>query len=481
METWKEKGIKILHDSLVPVPTELNELDWKSSLSTKTDRLAQHICAFANLQGGGLLVFGVNNDGAMFSVSQAEAERIISLLGNIAKNNLSSSISIEHSIMEFQGANLLFIHIPEQADRPIHLRGKDLYDCYTRSAGQTVKMNKKQVQILISQTRGIQFEEINALENLSEDDILSKLNYQKLFELLDKNTPKNTDAICNTLVEYKFINKKNDTWSITNLGAILFANDINDYPELTGRNVIVRQYVGTNNRDLEKEQKGVFGYAAGFEGLVNFILKLLPKTEIIEGIRKDIPIYPKVAIREFIANALIHQDFAIDGMPITIEIFTNRLVITNPGAPLNDVNRLLDMPPRSRNEILAQTMLLLGICERRGSGIDRAIEAIEERKLPAVKFEKSESHTKVILFPPKELKAMTKTEKIMACYQHACLLYEDRKELNNQSTRERFGINKNDSSVASRIIADTFDAKLIKLSDPEITSRKYATYIPYYA
>lgn len=76
---------------------------------------------------------------------------------------------------------------------------------------------------------------------------------------------------------------------------------------------------------------------------------------------------------------------------------------------------------------------------------------------------------------------MSKTEKIRACYQHACLLFEDRKDLNNQSVRERFGIDKNNSSVASRIISDTFETGLIKLSDPEITSRKYATYIPYYA
>lgn len=481
MESWKEKALKILQDSLFPVPIELNELDWKSGLSSKTDRLAQHLCAFANLKGGGLLVYGVNNDGSLFSISQEIADKTVTLLGNIAKNNLSTSIAIEHSIMEYNGENLLFIHIPEQDEKPMHLRGNDLYKCYTRSAGQTIKMTKKQVKILISQTRGIPFEEIAALENLSEKEVLEKLNFQKLFELLDKNTPKNTDAILNVLLEYKFISKDNDNFIITNLGAILFANDINDYPELNGRNIIVRQYVGSNNRDLENEQKGVYGYAAGFEGLINFLIKKLPKTEIIEDIRKDIPIYPKVAIREFIANALIHQDFAIDGMPITIEIFTNRLVITNPGAPLNDVNRLLDMPPRSRNEILAQTMLLLGICERRGSGIDRAIEAIEERKLPAVKFEKSESHTRVILFPPKELREMSKTEKIRACYQHACLLFEDRKELNNQSLRERLGINKNDSSVASRIISDTFEFGLIKLSDPEITSRKYATYIPYYA
>jgi hypothetical protein len=81
----------------------------------------------------------------------------------------------------------------------------------------------------------------------------------------------------------------------------------------------------------------------------------------------------------------------------------------------------------------------------------------------------------------KDLSEMTKQEKIDACYQHACLIYEDSKSINNQSVRERFGIDKNQSSVASRIIADTLEAKKIKISDENITSKKYATYIPYYA
>jgi len=70
MEPWKEKALLILKDSLNPVPIELNELDWKSGLSTKTERLAQHLCAFANLQSGGVLVFGVNNDSSLFSVTK---------------------------------------------------------------------------------------------------------------------------------------------------------------------------------------------------------------------------------------------------------------------------------------------------------------------------------------------------------------------------------------------------------------------------
>lgn len=55
-------------------------------------------------------------------------------------------------------------------------------------------------------------------------------------------------------------------------------------------------------------------------------------------------------------------------------------------------------------------MFTLGICERRGSGIDRAVEAVEKMFLPPVKFTKSEQHTMVFLYPPKSLKDMTKQE-----------------------------------------------------------------------
>jgi predicted HTH transcriptional regulator len=187
-----------------------------------------------------------------------------------------------------------------------------------------------------------------------------------------------------------------------------------------------------------------------------------------------------VAIREITANMLVHQDFGITGMPIMIEIYSNRITFTNPGAPLNNINRLIDLPPNSRNEKLAQTLFMLHICEKRGSGIDRAVAAIEKMVLPAVKFTKGEEHTRVFLYPQKSLKDMTKQEKIDACYQHACLMYEEDTPINNQSVRERFELNKNKSSVASRIIADTLEAGLIKPADEETMSRKYMTYIPFY-
>lgn len=480
--SWRSRAIELLKDSLYPIPVELNEIDWKSGLSTNTDRLAQHISAFSNQTGGGFLVFGVNNDGTMFSVRKEDADSIIQKLGNIASNNLNRAIKIEHSSIEYNDNALLFIYIPEQEDKPIHLRGKDLYHCYNRSAGQTVKMAKSSVHFLISSSHGVTFEKQIAKEGLSFIDCKKLINIDSIFRILDRNIPSSSDIIIETLIHLNIIKIHNKGYAITNLGAILFAKDINEYPHLSGRSVRVLHYKGNNNQELISEQVGMYGYAAGFEGLINYIMTKIDHKEIIEGsLRKNIPIYPQVAIREFVANALVHQDFSIEGMPITIEIFANRIVITNPGSPLNDVNRFIDLPPRSRNEDLAQSLLLFKICERRGSGVDRAISALEGQKLPAPKITKGESFTRVYLFGPKSLSDMTKEEKIRACYQHASLLYESGLNLNNQSVRDRFGISKNNSAIASRIIADTVEAGFIKIVDPISGSRKFVAYIPFYA
>ena len=479
--SWKDSAIEILEESLYPVPSELNELDWKSGLSCKTERLAQHISAFANNKGGGMLVYGVNDDGIPFSPSQKEIDDIIRKLGNIAKNNLSYAISIDHTILEFKGESLLFVYIPEQKERPVYLRGKDVYESYCRSAKQTVKMSRQQVHNHIAESQGLSFEDRIIRSDLSVDAVLSLLDYEKLFELLDRDVPSATDSKINKLIEYGCCKYNGRNYDITNLGALLFANDFSEFPSLKGREIIVRKYVGTNNRNQLFEQPGKKGYAIGFKGLINFIMKNVIDDENIDVTREYDYKYPRVAIREFVANAIVHQDFSVTGIPICIEIFTNRLVITNPGIPLNDVNRLIDLPPHSRNERLAETMFLLNMCERRGSGVDRAIEAIEKMQLPAVKISKNEDSTRVVLYPKKNLSEMTKGEKIEACYQHACLMNEDDKAINNQSVRERFGLDKNKSAEASRIIADTLELNLIKIANADVTSRKFATYRPYYA
>lgn len=321
---WQEKAVKCLKDSLYPIPSELNEIDWKSGLSPKTDRLAQHLCAFANQEGGGFLVFGVNDDATLFSVTKEQTDGIVKTLGNIALNNLSQSIQIQHNTVEYSDNALLFVYIPEQAEKPVYLRGKTIYDSYHRSAGQTVKMSKEAVKFMISAAHGIPYEFQPARKNLSEDDVLRLLDYRRFYELLDKNTPKATDTILSSLENYHIIVQDGDRWSITNLGATLFANDLSLFDYLNAKPVRILKYAGTNNLVLEKEHTETRGYAAAFDDMVEYVMKNLPQQEIIKSaIRQNKTDYPRTAIREFLANSFVHQDFAVTGMDITVEIFTD--------------------------------------------------------------------------------------------------------------------------------------------------------------
>ena len=86
-----------------------------------------------------------------------------------------------------------------------------------------------------------------------------------------------------------------------------------------------------------------------------------------------------------------------------VEIFDNRIEITNPGEPLVDTQRFLDSPPKSRNEALASLMRRFGICEERGSGIDKVVSEVEMFKLAAPLFEKPRDFTRAVLFAHKAL------------------------------------------------------------------------------
>lgn len=125
-------------------------------------------------------------------------------------------------------------------------------------------------------------------------------------------------------------------------------------------------------------------------------------------------------------------------------------------------------------------MRLLGLCEERGSGIDRVVEEAERYHLPAPTFARVDNATRVTLWGPRSLNRLTKEEKVWACYLHTCLRYENQAETTNASVRERFGLEPKDISVASRLIRDTVGSRLIVPFDPEAPP-KLRHYVPWYA
>lgn len=108
MKFWITKAKEYLAHSLGKVPQELNELDWKETLSPKNDKLCQHISAFANLPGGGYLVFGIEDKTAIpKGITKVDADKIIEKLASLCRDGVEPLVSIDHSVEEYGGVSLL--------------------------------------------------------------------------------------------------------------------------------------------------------------------------------------------------------------------------------------------------------------------------------------------------------------------------------------------------------------------------------------
>lgn len=355
---------------------------------------------------------------------------------------------------------------------------------YIRVGSYTKKLSEYpalQAQ-LWDRIRNSRFEEQYAKQDLELREALQLLDYTIYFDLKGIPLPTNINGIAHYMLEEEIIVKHdNDLYAITNLGAILFAKRLSSFPRIAHKAIRVIQYKGNNRLDILKEDVGTKGYAAGFTGLIKYIEALIPTQEIISGaIREKKSAYPILAIREAVANALIHQDFSITGTGPLVEIFQNRIEITNPGTPLVDIKRIIDNPPRSRNEKLAALMRRLGICEELGTGWDKIVESCERLQLPAPKIDLYEESTKVTLFSEIPFSSISAEDKLWACYLHACIKYVQGEQLTNSSLRERFGLKNSSAGSISRLIKEAVEKKLIKPLDPT-TAPRYMKYIPVWA
>jgi len=122
----------------------------------------------------------------------------------------------------------------------------------------------------------------------------------------------------------------------------------------------------------------------------------------------------------------------------------------------------------------------VGICEERGSGIDKVVAETESFQLPAPLFEARGDTTRAVLFAHRPLDKMDRDDRIRACYLHACLKYVSNDQLTNASVRARFRIDEKNSATASRLIKEAVEAGVIVAVNPE-AGRKFMRYVPSWA
>jgi ATP-dependent DNA helicase RecG len=486
MPYTNEKLVSLIHE----LRKHKNEMPWVEFKHNNADpeMIGQTISALSNSAAlhekpFGYLVWGIEDSthevvGTNFIPAQAKKgnqslELWLSMMITPQTPFYFRTIEMsEHTVvlLEIGCAGNLPVKFTSEAYIRIDSNNKKLKDYPELERELWIMFNKKPFELMI------------AIQDITADQVLKLLDYPTYFELLDIELPSNRDGILSSLIQDKMIAKGDSGhYNITNLGAILFARKLSDFEHLERKSIRVIKYNGNSRTASSSEQIGAKGYASGFEGLIGYINGLIPKNEIMgQALRKDVPMFPEIAVRELVANAIVHQDFFMRGTGPMIEIFDDRIEITNPGIPLIEKDRFVDHPPLSRNEHLASFMRRVGVCEERGSGYDKVISQTEFYQLPAPEIGIFEQHTKVMLFSHKTFAEMSKEDRIRACYLHACLKRVNREYATNSSLRERFKIDAKNSSMISRLLKEAHNVGLIKYAD-ENSSDKYKKYVPYWA
>jgi predicted HTH transcriptional regulator len=393
---------------------------------------------------------------------------------------LNPSIAFGFKAVAHQDGRLILLEIPAATTQPIEFDRT----AYIRVGSATPRLSDypERLQALWTKLQPYVWESRIAAQFMSGDDVLQKLDYVSYFDLTGQPLPDNRQGIFEKLLSDRLIETDvGNHYNITNLGAVLFAKRFADFSPSIARNAVrFVAYGGRSRADtVTHRQDGQRGYASGFKGLIDYIEALLPRNEHIgTAFRTEAALFPPIAIRELVANALIHQDMTVTGSGPLIELFSDRLEITNPGVPLINPDRFIDLPPRSRNESLAALMRRMRICEEQGTGIDKVIAAVEIYQLPAPDFQVGNEATRVILYGPRSFAAMTQEERVRACYQHAVLKYLSGERMRNSTLRQRLGIASQNASQVSQVIKLALEKELIRPADPD---HPQAAYVPYWA
>lgn len=476
-----------LVEELVRLPGESQWIEYKAN-KAEPEMIGADISALANAavlaeRNYAYMIWGV--DDASHEIKGTTVNIAYKKVGNEELENwlrhqLSSNADFEIFFEKRDGRLLVVLRICAAVLRPVAF-GKV---SYIRIGSYTKKLHDlPEVQArLWDRLKNFNFENQASLTDLDMATAVRMLDASELFSEAKVPEPTNIEGYAKLFCDEKIMLRQDDgRYSITNLGAILFARNLADFPRVSRKAVRVIEYNGTNRLNMTREIDGKKGYAAGFENLIQFILALTPASEpIIGGLRKPMSVYPEIAIRELVANALIHQDFTIRGAGPLIEIFDDRIEISNPGKCLVSVERIVDCSPRSRNEDIAAIMRRMHICEEAGGGWDKAILGCEGKYLAAPQIVLYDESVRVTILSKSDFDKMTKYEKLWACYLHACILYVERKCMTNTSLRQRFGLGEESSSNISRLIRDTLANGKIKPFDPE-TARRYMKYVPFWA
>ena len=388
--------------------SETHNIEFKDARGGIPGDLWRPISSFSHRPGGGVIVFGIKED---------RDNREITIVGNpdlallqeqilsYVREKMQNCGSYELKIVEYESTPLIALSIQETQD--------ELKPCFNKQLGlpnggcirvgnNDRVMTDAEMRTFIRNSSVFKFDKTQAVEtkvemlDLNKVEQFLKTSAKKVGRSRADNTP-STEVMRNLGIINNFKGKMYPTFA----GFLIFSKDkpqqIGQYSRYVIRCV---RYQGNTVATPIIDKLDIDGSLDDqVDVMQKFILRNISLKATIQGTKRvERYEYPEEAIRELIANAVIHRDYLITETYTQVNIFANRIEISNPGnlPPGVTIDNIKDSQ-FSRNEIIASILKDMDYLEEYGRGIDIVISKMREWGLLDPIFKNMSNSFRVIL------------------------------------------------------------------------------------
>jgi ATP-dependent DNA helicase RecG len=347
---------------------EGNQVEFKRNVNSD---ISKEVVAFANSSGGRIFV-GIDDDGTIPGISLTNE-----LKARVQTMARDCDPPVDVELEGFN--NLLIIHVPEGANKP--------YRCtngfYIRTGAACAKLSTQEIIEFIKSEGKVRFEELT-VPAAAYPEVLDESAASRYFRLAGISGVIGTEEL---LVNLGVLVKNGSVLAFNNAGLLFFARNLGEI--LPHCVVTCLLYKGNSKVHILDRKSFSFDLLRNIDETLLFIERHLNLAyEIKESRRKEILEIPEFVLREAIVNAVAHRDYFEKGANVQVDIFDNRIEISNPGGlPKGLKPENFGKHSVARNSLVAALLHRCNYIEKAGTGIQRMREGMKEAGLLEPTFE----------------------------------------------------------------------------------------------
>jgi ATP-dependent DNA helicase RecG len=360
-------------------------VDFKRTVPQKVKDLTEEVCSFANANGGFILI-GVDDDNRIVGceIDNAKRSAIYNSIGEI-----DPALHFNMYPRDVDGKTVWVIDIPNSKQKP-HFYGGSTY---IREGANSLKVTKvDEIREIFKSNNQIFYDEAPA----PKVQFYEELDADNLREFRQEAGYSNSISDEQILENLQVFNED----GIPLRGGVLF---FNREPEKYYFHAVIRcvLFKGTNKIMIIDDKTFGGPLIQQYKKAMQWLQSKLQLSYVIEGAgpRKEVWEIPMAVFKEAIINAIAHRDYYEHGATITIEMFDDRVEITNPGGLLPIVAKNFGRKSLSRNPLIFGLLTRMHLVEHIGSGIPRMEYEMCKVGLPKPIFETEGMFTVTFMRP----------------------------------------------------------------------------------